>query len=210
MNEGAWLSLTTKFQDNGLMIPTGDMNSVIWATLITPGCCFPLRAISLDNLELGRMAVRCPTPGARLEGADWRQLLKWDTCRRLNHLLFKVNQRNRALAMKFSPGYSCCFPLPTPCANFLVVFGWQCFLFLHITQNYSARNRQKTEDYMRVCTLTRGLPNPFPLLGSQNLVACLNPHLGNWTAEKKNVRELTAGWSAANHSFVHSFIHSNT
>lgn len=44
-----------------------------------------------------------------------------------------------------------------------------------ITQKHSARSRQKTEDYRRVCTLTRGLPSLFPLLGSQNLAARPNP-----------------------------------
>lgn len=154
------------------------------------------------------MAVRCPTPGPRLEAADCRPLQKWDTRRRLNHFLFKVNRRSRALAMIYLYFFAWLFLLPslqTPCANVLVSFGWYSFFSLSITENYSARSWRKPGKDMRDCTLAQKLPNPFPLLGSQHLAA--RPDAPAVTLGKPNsLKEKHPGtnhWGICTWSFIH-------
>lgn len=134
---------------------------------VTPEGCYSFRAV-FGQPWLGRNGCQLSLSRGQAGSSRLKAVVKRGMHRRLNHLLFKVNW-SWALAMNFWPGCSCCFSLPTHCANLTS----RCSLdddspfYPCISHRITPqRANRKQEIIGESAHWPEGLPNPSPL-GSQ-------------------------------------------
>lgn len=200
--------LMSKHQDNGLILLTGDMNTVVSAhrPMDHPWLLCPLRA-TFGQPWMGRNACQLSHSGSQ---AVTKMRHAWGT----GALAFQSEQKERSFAYVFSAWLFLLLSLPTSGASLPVLSGLWFFYPCNshgITLQDTGRKQEITEESVRWPEAAKPLaPAWQPILESRP-----NPHpeprnRRDWMAQKKSFQELSLGTSAPDHSIIHISIHSNT